>query len=199
MASNEILKVTDEFIQQNSEYPKIKKRSKSGGPYSKNEKDVRREEVRRLHFDYGYSGRKIAELMKVNRNTVNGDVDYLYSKIRKDANIINPGKTAALYLGQLNIQRARLREQLDKVTSNSERMAIERLIYDITSKIIHSFQKLADSEYRVHKRSTILMNDFMEKNDNPNRYVSYYDTISVSQKAQERIWKIIKEDRQHVN
>ena len=52
------------------------KQKKKGGPYSKDEKTKRLDEVYRLHFEYGYSARKISELMRVNRNTINGDIDY---------------------------------------------------------------------------------------------------------------------------
>jgi hypothetical protein len=61
------LDVSSEFI----ESGKIKtKQKKRGGPYSKDEKVKRLDEVYRLHFEYGYSARKISELMKINRNTI---------------------------------------------------------------------------------------------------------------------------------
>ena len=199
MASNEILKVTDEFIQQNAEHAKIKKPSKSGGPYSKDDRDARREEVRRLYFDYGYSARKIAELMKVNRNTINGDVEYWYSQIVKNSDNLNPRKMARLYIEQLHSQKTRLREQLDKVTSNSERIAIERLIYDITCKTLHTFQKLADSKYTVDKKALELFNEYLIKKKFSYRYVSYPEVISASNKAVNKIFKILKDDGQNNN
>jgi len=36
---------------------------KKGGPYSKDEREKRQNEVFRLHFEYGYSATKIADLM----------------------------------------------------------------------------------------------------------------------------------------
>ena len=92
MPTNDLLQVTDEFLAQNSIYAKIKKLSKKGGPYSKNDKEKRMNEVYRLHFEYGYSARKIAELMKVNRNTINADIDYWFSRISKNVNFFNPEK-----------------------------------------------------------------------------------------------------------
>ena len=50
---------------------------KDGGPYTKDERTKRQNEVARLHFEYGYSAVKIAEMMKVNRNTINSDIKYL--------------------------------------------------------------------------------------------------------------------------
>lgn len=57
---------------------------KKGGPYSQQSKKTRRGEVFKLHFDYGYSARKIAELMKINRNTINSDIGFLYSQLQKE-------------------------------------------------------------------------------------------------------------------
>jgi len=198
MSTNE-LQVPDEFLKENSEYVKIKKPAKKGGPYSKNDKDKRMNEVYRLHFEYGYSARKIAEMMNVNRNTINGDIDYWFSRISKNVNLVNPEDRILIGIERMHVQLTRLREQIDKVKNNSERMSIERLIYDINSKIIHTYQKVAYSELRTYKVIIEMHNDFLMKNNYSQRSVSFYDTISVSQKAQQRINRIIAEDRQHVN
>lgn len=52
---------------------------KKGGPYTKDERETRQKEVSRFYFEFGYSAVKIADLMKVNRNTINEDIKYLYS------------------------------------------------------------------------------------------------------------------------
>ena len=54
---------SSEFIEENKQI-KFENRKK-GGRYSKEQKDKRLQEVYRLYFDYGYSARKIAELMKI--------------------------------------------------------------------------------------------------------------------------------------
>jgi len=196
MSSNEIIQVTDEFIKENSKYKKIKHSSKKGGPYSKNDKELRQNEVYRLHFEYGYSARKIADLMKVNRNTINGDVDYWYSKILKNIDIFNPEYAIIMKLEQMKTQKTRLRERLDKVKNDSERIPIERLIYDVDSKVLHTYLKFGESRYRVHKMATEWVNDYMKKNDKSERYLTFFDTISVSDKAHQRIRRIINEDRE---
>ena len=83
---------------------------RKGGPYTKSEKEARREEVFRLHFDYGYSARKIAELMKINRNTINSDVDFWYSKITESKNYIDPESKILANLTRMEQQRIRIRE-----------------------------------------------------------------------------------------
>jgi len=84
--------VSVQFIKDNQKhYKKISKsRKKKGGPYSKADRHTRRDDVYRLHFEHGYSALKISELMNINRNTINGDVDYWYSIILKDSNMFNP-------------------------------------------------------------------------------------------------------------
>lgn len=199
MSQNETLQVTDEFIQQNLEYSQLKKSHKKGGPYSKNDRDKRRDEVYRLHFDYGYSARNIADLMKVSRHTINGDIDYWYSIILKNVDVFNPVDNVIIGIEQWEVQLTRLREQLDKTSNNSERMSIERLIYDINSRRIHTYQKLAESESRTNKIAVESMNEYMEKNKKPERFLTLFDIETVSQEAQEKIQKIIKEDKLHRN
>ena len=195
MTTNE-LQISKDFLKQNSKYAKTKRPKKKGGPYSKNDKIVRRDEVYRLHFDYGYSARKIAELMNVSRNTINGDMQYWYSKILRNIHIINPETSIIVQLDKMKIQGTRLREQLDKVRDSSERITIERLIFDINSKIMHTVQKLADSKIRNQEIAAEWLNNQMSKNNWPERTLTYFDTISVSPKSYERIRRIINEDRQ---
>src|SRR3989304_1897042 len=116
MSSNEVSQVTDEITQQNAKHEEIKKSIKKGGPYSKNDKDARRDEVYRLHFNYGYSARK-----------------------------------------------------------------------------------LSDSEARTHNKTIRWVNSFMKRNNYSQRYMTFFDTISVSKEAREKIKKIIDEDRKRVN
>jgi hypothetical protein len=183
-----------EFIKQDQKFYSGKI-PKKGGPYSKMEREKRREEVYRLHFEYGYSAKKISELMNVNRNTINGDVDYWYSKIDKNTNIFNPESVIIVNLERLNIQRSRLREQLDKVDSFQEKMSLERLIYDIDCKILYIHNRVAESSKRILDFSTENLNKWMKDNKREERYMKLYDKISVSEKALEKINKIIKEDR----
>ena len=195
MASkNDLLQVSEEFLKENAEHVMTKMQRKNGGPYSKKDKDKRRDEVYRLHFEYGYSGRKIAELMNINRNTINRDIEYCYYKTGKNLKFFNVEKRIVTSLQRLDIQQSRLREQLDKATGNSERMAIERLIFDINSKILYANQKLVESEIRTSAEATDSMNDFLKKEKLPGKFIALLDTLTVSNKAQEEIQKIIDKD-----
>ena len=112
----------------------------------------------------------------------------------KNLKSFNVEKSIIKTLQRLEIQQSRLREQLDKATSNSERMAIERMIFDINSKTQYINQKLIESEIRTNAEARDSMNDFLKKEKLPGRFVSLLDTILVSKKAQEKIHRIIEED-----
>jgi len=58
--------------------------AKKGGRYTKKEQEERRAQVFKFHFEYGYSSRKISQLMNINRNTINSDVSFLYSELKVD-------------------------------------------------------------------------------------------------------------------
>ena len=59
-------------------------KNRNVGPYTKKEQEQRRSKVYNLHFEKGQSAVRIAETIKVNRNTVNEDIKYWYSQIVSD-------------------------------------------------------------------------------------------------------------------
>ena len=191
--SNE-LNVFDDFIETNKKF-KSDTRRKKGGPYTKQEIIDRKNEVYRLHFEYGYSARKIADLMIVQRNTVNSDIDYWYSKIVQNTNEFDPLCAIMVNIQRLDIQRSRLREQLDKTETFQEKLALERLILEIDSKILNTHNKLTNSARNLLDYSTQRMNNWLKENKKDDRFLTLFDRISVSEKALEKIDKIIKQDR----
>ncbi len=186
--------ISDDFIETNKKF-KPDTRRKKGGPYTKQEIIDRKNEVHRLHFEYGYSARKIADLMKVNRNTVNGDIDYWYSKIVENFNMFDPAYGIMVNLQRLDIQRSRLREQLDKTETFQEKLALERLMLEIDSRILNTHYKLTNSTRTIIDYSTERMNNWMKENKKDDRFLTLFDRISVSKKAKEKINNIIKQDR----
>jgi len=193
VSKDSTLDVSQEFIESGKSLQSNSK--KRGGPYSKDEKIKRKNEVYRLHFEYGYSARKISELMKINRNTINGDVDYWYAKIIDNANTIDPESFIIISIQRFNVQRSRLRENLDKAENFQQRHAIEKMIFDIDCKIINTHIKLATSLKQVHKLGIDYLNEWLKENGKDIRYLTLFDRVSVSEKAKQRISKIIKEDK----
>ncbi len=133
---SELTQASDFSVQKLANRPsEFKSKNKKGGPYSKKDRDSRIDEVCRLHFEYGYSAKKISELMKINRNTINSDIKQLYLTLES-----NWEKTTSVSLLQNHIesvlaQKRRLREALDNTEKFSEKLAIEKMILQVESKI----------------------------------------------------------------
>jgi len=118
---------------------------KKGGPYTKKEQEKRRDEVFKLHFEYGYSAVQIANLLNVNRNTINEDVKYWYSELYKTTNFKYSKDWLDKQFTRLEMQRARLRKELDKDISLKDRLQVERLITNIDLSISSFVVKIETS------------------------------------------------------
>ena len=108
---------------------------KRGGPYTKDEQRKRLDEVHRLHFEYGYSARKIADFLKVNRGTINRDIMYWYASIADKWRHKEQAFFVINHIERLELQRTRIRKQLDQVESLQEKIILEKFILDIDMKI----------------------------------------------------------------
>jgi len=191
--SSELPDITKQFLKDNQTSCKTtKSRKKKGGPYSETDRQKRRNEVYRLHFEYGYSALKISELMKINRNTINGDIQYWYSKVEKNWRASSLEFLVAKNIERLELQRTRLREYLNNTNNLQEKLGIERMILDVESKISNTLLKLCDSIEKKHKLGTKWLNEWMEKNGRNDRYISYGDLMQVPRKSYEKICGLMK-------
>ncbi|MDH3764431.1 MAG: hypothetical protein OER82_01295 [Nitrosopumilus sp.] len=172
-------------------------KSHNRGPYSKSELEKRRNEVYRYHFEYGYSARKIAELMKINRNTINGDIKHWYSKI-SNSNDIQPESALFTTLERLVIQRTRIREYLDKTSSISEKITIEKMILDIDYKITQINQRIFESAQAMMSFAIKFLNDHLKEQNQKQRYFTFGQKMTVSDSAIKKIDKIISEDKKNL-
>jgi len=62
---------------------------KKGGRYTKKEQEERRLQVFHLHFEKKRPAVEIAELLKVNRNTINEDIKFWKRRIGNDTNTLD--------------------------------------------------------------------------------------------------------------
>jgi len=116
---------------------------RKGGRYTKNEQETRRNEVFRLHFELGNSAVKIADLLKVNRNTINTDINFWYSQLSKHWQENDISCWIMKQIHRFEMQRSRLYEELDKQETLDDKIVIEKLIFDIDNKITQITTKLA--------------------------------------------------------
>ncbi|MBI4131800.1 MAG: hypothetical protein HY476_04850 [Nitrosarchaeum sp.] len=168
---------------------------KKGGPYTKDEQRKRLDEVYRLHFEYGYSARKIADFLKVNRGTINRDIMYWYANIANKWRHYDPERYVRNQVERLEVQRTRLRKQLDNTESFQEKITIERLILDIDTKITNFKIKLIQSVRAVSQEVADRVNQQYAKEKSSKRIISADTLLQVSDKALERIFRIFNEDR----
>ena len=124
----------------------LENKSKKGGPYTTQEQESRRKQVYELHFEKGFSAVNIAETLNVNRNTINADIKEWYRKVSEEL----PEYNVSLLLKQihrLEMQQARLLEELENCTEAKGRFVIEKLLYAINAKIASEASKLVFSRH----------------------------------------------------
>ena len=109
--------------------------NKKGGPYTKEEQKKRKDEVFKMYFEYGYSAVQIGNMLNVNRNTINEDIKYWYSELYKSTNFKYSEDWLDKQFTRLEIQRARLRKELDEDISLKDRLQVEKCITNIDLSI----------------------------------------------------------------
>lgn len=129
----------------------IPSEEKRGGPYTKQEQEERRIKVYELYFEKGHSALKIAETLGVNRNTINSDIKYWYTQMTAQIGGQNVGAIVLKEIERLEIQRKRLLEQLEKQTDFASRVALEKMIFEIDSRIAGFASKMAGQNIGVDK------------------------------------------------
>ena len=135
---------------------------KKGGPDTKEEQRKRREEVHKLYFDYGYSARKIAGILNKNRGTINRDIMYFGSTIVKKWKGMSLEVLCVIQIEKLELQKTRLRNQLDNVKLFQEKMIIEKLIINIDTKIANLATKLISTDRIFRELAANEINRYFE-------------------------------------
>jgi len=124
---------------------KEKQQTENKQSYRTDNKQDRQNEVYRLYFELGYSARKISDLMKVNRNTINTDIKFWYKELSKSfgKDIIKGNITKQLvrYESQIN----RLTERLDLCQDAELQLDFEKLISEINNKVSNLYVKLLEN------------------------------------------------------
>ena len=116
-----------------------------GGPYTNEQQAERRKQVYDLHFKQNKSALEIAEIVGVNRNTVNEDIRVVYSQISQEIGGTNLSSLTMGTIHRLELQRARLTEQLDKTGEFEDRMKVDQMILNINVKIAQLAAKIVTS------------------------------------------------------
>lgn len=195
---SDLPQITPDFLEENEKLCQTMPKSESkkeGGPYPKSQKITRRNEVFKLHFEYGYSARKIADVMKINRNTINSDITYWYSHLKKQDDSITVDDWLNKLLYRLETQRSRLMEKLDRTTGFTNLMILEKMIFEIDIKLTQIMIKLQTTNQTQYDNTIKLFNDWLEQHGYKERYVLWGQTLRVTYNTSEKIKKIIRSDK----
>jgi predicted DNA-binding protein YlxM (UPF0122 family) len=178
-----------------SDMPHIVKPSQKFSPYTKPERQKRRQEVFRLHVELGYPATKISEILQVNRNTVNQDIEWCYQQIGEIDLDLDTIITRQLV--RLDMQRTRIYEQLFKTENFAERHSLEKLIFEIDSQIASLMVKINNYQRDAVKIAVNKVNGYLDEKKlyNIPRFSCGYDIVSTSPQTQAKIRELINNDR----
>ncbi len=122
---------------------------KKGGPHTKQEKENRQNEVYRLHFEYGYSAVKIAEMVNAHRNTVNEDIKFHYSNFLEDSEGFDTESLILKQTHRLDSQRSLMREELDNVGESKDKINLGIKLSELDLKILQQYMKIQINKKQV--------------------------------------------------
>jgi len=115
---------------------------KNGGPYTKREQEERKIQVYHLHFEENKSAVKIAELLSVNRNTINDDIRYWHLQLANEFKAQNLSAKMTKQIQRMEIQRDRLLDALEDAESLAQKLSIEKFISEIDNRLVQVFSKM---------------------------------------------------------
>lgn len=120
----------------------LNEQDKKGGRYTKKEQEERKLQVYHLHFEQGKAAVKIAELLNVNRNTINDDIRFWHQRIGTEINTQEVTEKMAMQIQRMEIQRDRLLEALEDAESLDQKIKLERFISDIDNNLTSVYSKM---------------------------------------------------------
>jgi len=118
---------------------------KKGGPYTKKEQEERKIQVYHLHFEENKSALEIAELLNVNRNTINDDIKYWHQQFAKEFKAQDLTAKMTKQIQRMEIQRDRLFDDLEEVENFDEKIKLEKFVSDVDNRLGQLFSKMISS------------------------------------------------------
>jgi hypothetical protein len=143
----------------------------------------------------GVPATRIAELMKVDRNTINNDLKILYRNALKDYNPddISLDDVLQKQLLRLETQRDRLGLYLSDAKDINSKIAIERLIADIDFKLIGAIEKLTQNIGKFWGEVIKEINRIAEDKKLDIRYTSFFELHKISIDSRKSLNKLREE------
>jgi hypothetical protein len=164
-------------------------------PFTKAERKKRRLEVYKLHFENGMPATRIAQLMNVDRNTINNDLNFLYRQALSDYNLEDMSLDDILekQLVRLETQRDRLGIYLSDAKDVTNKVTIERLIADIDFRVLTAVEKINHNTVQFYDQIIKTVNNIAENKKLDVRFTSLFELRDISIKSRINLNKL-KED-----
>ena len=124
---------------------------KEGGPYSKQQQAERRKKVNELYFEKNLSALKIAEMLGVNRNTINEDIKLAYLQTSESF----PDDSILIFLHsikKMESQRMDIQKQLESESDFSKKIILQKFLFQINNSLTKFYQKMTFHNYDVVHR-----------------------------------------------
>ena len=147
--------------------------------------------------------RTYAEMMNVDRNTINNDLRILYNKALNDydPNVITLDDILQKQLVRLEMQRYRLSLYLCDAKDLTSKIAVERLISDIDFRLIGVIERINLNVARFWEEVIKKINNAAESEKLKTRYTSAFELNRISIYSRKRLDKLkeeILDEKNHV-
>lgn len=192
-----IFDVSEEFLEQGKLHSSVQF-PKKGGPYTKEERKKRRNEVFRLHFEHGISAIKIAEMMKIHRHTISKDIEFWNDRLQDEWEKTDVVSWAMKITHRFDLQRTSLYKELESLTDINEKLAVRKLIFEIDYRMSQTIPKLATTKEVYLKSIRDTVNKIMEEHKIPKRMIGMYELQGISEEVDKKIRKMIDDDQENM-
>lgn len=184
---------TENFITENQKLAQTIQFSKrKGGRYTKAERQKRRAEVFRLHFELSYSAEKVAQMMNVNRHTIQDDIRYWYTQLAKEWNEPSFEGWLQKQVNRLEHQRQRLLGYLNSTDDMEKKLSIERQLFDVDNRLAQIASNAYTNNISNWQTVSKIVNDFAKKQGMKERWLSPFVLVNTTSDKFERINKILR-------
>jgi len=188
--------ISEDFIIEGRKLVKTSK--KLGGPYSITERVQRRQKVYELHFLQSVSGIKTAEMLNVNYNTIRGDIQFWWDRLNKEWSYHEIGSLVIRQMDRLESQRMRLFGYLEKEPNITNKLSIEKQIFDIDSKI-NQFSINATNIHNVIMDGAVkVINKWSQDKKLGQLLMRSTDLVTVADEDLENIRNLIKKSKSKI-
>ena len=165
-------------------------------PFTHAERKERRDEVYKLHFEHGIPATRIAEMMNVDRNTINNDLKILYNSAIRDYNSDKSfDDIIEKQLLRLETQRDRLGLYLCDAKDINSKITIERLISDIDFKVIGVMERLNQNIIKHSNAVIEHVNKIAVKENLKTRFTSLFELYRISVDTRQDLDKLREKTR----